>query len=138
VDTAVEKLFHQPARFLNRNPIFLPRSILFLHWALTPFSTNSQDLLFLLDYFCINKYIGIEIVKNSDQRSDFLPKEKAMGASAPKVLLVIHPQPLAGAFRLFPVISRTQDFDETEGLGRGIMTPSQIRIFPFSPKERPS
>ena len=79
-----------------------------------------------------------ELVKNSDRGSELLPKEKAMGAYAPKVLLVIHPQPKAGEFRLFPVISRPQDFDETESLGRGIMKRSQIRIFAFSPKERPS
>ena len=42
-------------------------------------------------------------VKNSDRRSELLPKEKAMGASAPKPLLAIHPQPKAGPFWLFPV-----------------------------------
>ena len=38
-----------------------------------------------------------DTVKNSGRRSELLPKEKAMGASAPKLPTSMHPQPLAGA-----------------------------------------
>jgi len=36
------------------------------------------------------------------------------------------------------VLHPSHDFDETETGGRGIMAMSQIRVFLFSSKERPS
>jgi hypothetical protein len=146
VDATVEKIFPHKSQYLNRPLIFLPLPILFVYGELACFSTNSQDLLLLLDYFLINKYIGIEILKNTDRRSKILPKEKAMQASAPSPLLAIHPRPYPSwrqghrnaALRIFPVMRLPQDFDETESRGRGIMARSQIRVFLFSSKERPS
>jgi len=41
-------------------------------------------------------------VKNSDRRSELLPKEKAMGFCSTKPNC-LHTQPKAGASRLFPV-----------------------------------